>query len=164
MLATLACGGPDPVEMPAPPPPPFVSTAQLEQAAARLAAAQQAAADQAPLLLASADQVDAALEQPVRVVGTAQDAKLSAAVVGDDLLVYCMTRGEGDVLSEYRWPEDTLGQQVAVTGTLEQSEQFIATVAPDGAISQGTEGPILAMVDCAVELIPVAVPEPAPAP
>ena len=154
--------------MPAPPPDPFVSTAELQRAAVEQAAAV------VPLLVASAEQAGAALDQVVRVVGVAEDSKLSAVVIGDALVVHCMERDEQLVLSESRWPEGTVGQQVAVTGLLVRSEQFAATEAPDGAISQGAEGSLFAVVDYTLELIaqpeaaaalpePAAEPEPEPA-
>jgi hypothetical protein len=85
-------------------------------------------------------------------------------VIGDALVVHCMQRDEQLVLSESRWPEGTVGQQVAVTGLLVRSEQFAATVAPDGAISQGAEGPLFAVVDYALEVIAQPEVEPAPEP
>ncbi len=145
-----ACGGPDPVEMPAPPPEPFVTVAEIERAEAAAAAA---APPEVPVLVATAAQATAALGQRVRLLGTADDAKLSAVVQSEALVVYCMGRGADGLLTESRWPADVVGQAVAVTGTLEQSEQFTATVAPDGAISQGTEGPILAVVDFELQVV-----------
>ena len=160
LLAALACGGPEPVEMPAPPPEPFVPTAKLQQVAAAqaAAAAEVEPAQAAPALIATAEQASAAIDQLVRVVGEAQDAKLSAVVAKGELLVYCMERGEDGVLAETRWPEGTVGQQVAVTGTLVSSDQFVATVGDEGEISQGTEGSILAVVAYETELIPALEP------
>jgi hypothetical protein len=153
LLTTLGCGGPDPVEMPAPPPEFAVPNAGLAQVAVPAA----------PTLVASTDQAELLIGQVVRVMGAAADAKLSAVVQTDALLVYCMVQGEDSLLAESRWPEGVAGQQVEVTGTLVQSDQFTAGVGPDGAISQGTEGPILALVGFEHQLVPAA-PQPTEAP
>lgn len=160
LALAAACDSPDPVEMPAPPPDLYVFVDVPELAPV----------PEAPVLISSVDQADAALGQRVRLVGTAKDAKLSAVIQNDVLLVYCMERAEDGLLVESRWPEGTVGQQVAATGTLEQSEQFVARVEPDGAVSQGTEGPILALVDFELSIVEPATsvsepgPEPAPEP
>ena len=99
------------------------------------------------MLVATIEQAEAALGQRVRVLGTAGDAKLSAVVHSDTLVVYCMERGEGGLLVESRWPEGTIGKQVAVTGTLEWSEQFIADVESDGSVRQGAEGGLWVVTD-----------------
>ena len=70
--------------------------------------------------------------QEVVYVGTAVNAKLAPAVDSDRGLVYCIEMEE--------WPEEVLGKTVEVRGVLEQTDQFKAEVAPDGAISQGTAG------------------------
>ncbi len=156
LLTTIsACGSPVEVEMPAPPPEPFVNTEQLEAQAAM-------AVSDVPVLVATAAQASAAIGQRVRLLGTAQDAKLSAVVNSDELLVYCMMRADDGLLVEARWPDGAIDQPVAVTGILEQSEQFSAAVDADGAISQGAEGPILAVVDFEIELIETAEPVPEP--
>ncbi|MFH1468755.1 MAG: hypothetical protein ABIO70_30485 [Pseudomonadota bacterium] len=95
------------------------------------------------------------LGQQVRVQGTARDAKLSAVIEGESLLVFCLGQGE-DGYEESRWPPDALEQPVIVTGRLVQTDQFAASVGPDGAIGQGTEGPILGLLEFQYELSPAA--------
>ena len=155
LLLGAACANPLPVEMPAPPPDLYVFVEPLSRPAATTPGP--------PVLVSTASQAAAALGQRVRLLGTAQDAKLSAVVQSEALLVYCMIRDGDGLLVESRWPQGTVGQEVAVTGILEQSEQFTAQVGPDGAISQGTEGPILALFDYDLTLVeqPAVVPEPA---
>jgi len=149
LMMAAACGGPPQVEMPAPPPDPFVTVAEIERAAAAAAAALPVV----PVLVGTAGQADAALGQRVRLLGTAGDAKLSAVVQSDALVVYCMGRGDDGLLVESRWPADVVGQEVAVTGILEHSDQFVSVVGEDGAITQGTEGPILAVVDFELQVV-----------
>ncbi len=150
LILLSACGDPPPVAMPAEPPAPFVV---VNPDAA-------VSAPGVPVLIGNAQQAEAALGERVRVMGTAGDAKLSAVVQSEELLVYCMGKGAEEMLVESRWPEELLGQPVAVTGTLERSDQFMAVTEPDGAISEGTEAPILALVDYTHELVvPVEVEE-----
>ena len=67
-----------------------------------------------------------------RVTGVAQNAKLGALVASDKGAVYCAGLRE--------WPADVVGTTVTVEGVLTTTDAFKATVAPDGAISQGTAG------------------------
>jgi hypothetical protein len=143
LLLLTACGNPQPVEMPADPPEPFVKADEVVVDAAPAV----------PVLVANGEQAQAALGQKVRVMGVAADAKLSAVVQSEELLVYCMGKGAEGMLVETRWPEEVVGQRVAVTGLLERSEQFMAVTGPDGAITQGTDAPILALVDYTHELV-----------
>jgi len=85
------------------------------------------------------DSADAATGQAVEVRGLAQDAKLGAAIVGPDLVVYC----EGDDA----WPDHLRGQTVIASGTLVRRDTA-ATVADDGAVSAGTNGPSWFLQDC----------------
>jgi len=73
-----------------------------------------------------------AIGKRVRVVGTAQNAKLGAVVEGERLVVYC----EG--LDS--WPAAQVGKPVTVTGVLTRTDDFKATVGPHGEISQGSAG------------------------
>lgn len=102
------------------------------------------------------------LGQMVRVQGTARDAKLSAVIEGESLLIYGLVQGEGSFV-ESRWPPDALGQPVVATGRLVQTDQFSASAGADGAISQGTEGPILGLIEFQYQVLPAAA-EQAPAP
>ena len=82
-----------------------------------------------------------ALGSRVRVDGTAQNAKLAAAVVGDELLIYCLDRDS--------WPSDVVGTQVSVIGTIEWTEEFAAETSPNGEISAGTDGGVFVIRTCA---------------
>ncbi len=141
--------------MPASPPEPFVSAAVLVEQAAK------AAPVAVPVMIGNAEQALAAIGQPVRVQGVAEDSKLSAVVLGEALVVHLMARDEQGLLVETRWPEGVTSRPVMVTGTLERSDQFAVAHSPDGAISQGAEGSILALVDWQHELLE---PEPEPVP
>ena len=65
-------------------------------------------------------------------MGEAYDAKLSAIVVSDGFSVYCIEIQE--------WPMGLTGKTVEVTGRLEITDQYKATVNAKGEISQGTSG------------------------
>jgi len=75
---------------------------------------------------------DAEPGQLVRFVGVAYDAKLSAIVVSDSFSLYCIELAE--------WPGEVNGQMVEVTGRLEVTDHYAATVNAKGEISQGTSG------------------------
>lgn len=77
----------------------------------------------------------AAIGKRVRISGTADNAKLGAVVVVNDLVVYCSHRTDG-------W--DERGRAVVVEGVLERSEGE-AVRAPDGTMSAGIEGPVFRM-------------------
>ncbi len=83
-----------------------------------------------PVLITSSS--DASPGQLVRFVGVAHDAKLSAIVVSDSFSVYCIELDE--------WPGQVNGRTVEVTGRLEVTDQYAATVNAKGEISQGTSG------------------------
>jgi len=85
-----------------------------------------------PPEVTSSEEASQALGQEVRFRGRAGNGKLAAAVVVEQLLVYCLDRSS--------WPDELVGQEVVVQGVLEYTEEFVAQVAPDGAISQGTGG------------------------
>ncbi len=93
------------------------------------------------------EEVAGAIGQEVRVVGTARDAKLAAAVVVDSSPIYC--------LGQERWPEGVAGQEVELRGVLVRSDRYAAKVDADGAISQGTEGPVTAVEGCAFHLLTI---------
>ena len=77
----------------------------------------------------------------VRVRGIAQNDKLSAVVEAHGLDVYCLDL-EG-------WPADRIGKDVAIEGTLEQTDQFAARPS-DGLASQGTTGSVFVIRRCTV--------------
>lgn len=83
-----------------------------------------------PILITSSSDADPG--QVVRFVGVAYDAKLSAIVVSDHFSLYCIELDE--------WPAEVNGQTVEVTGRLERTDQYAATVNALGEISQGTSG------------------------
>ncbi len=78
------------------------------------------------------DSTEAAPGEVVTVVGVAHNAKLSAIVVNERRSLYCIELDE--------WPDEVLGQTVEVTGRLEVTDQYAATVNEKGEISQGTSG------------------------
>ena len=89
------------------------------------------------------DSANASLGKQVRVEGTALNAKLGPVVSTGGLVIYCFGKQE--------WSDDQVGQQVAVTGTLEQTDEFKAEVSEDGLQSAGTGGRDLVIRDCRVE-------------
>lgn len=79
----------------------------------------------------------------VAVKGIARDAKISAAVVADKLVVYC--------LGQAKWPGEVSGKPVLAHGRLEQTGEFAAKRGPGGEISAGTDGPVWVLRDCRYE-------------
>jgi len=148
--------------MPAQPPEPFVSAEVIEAAAAAAAAAPAV-----PPQIATPQPAHPTIGQAVRVLGRAEDSKLSGVIIGEALVVHCMGQADDGTLVEARFDDGVLGKAVAATGTLVYSEQFVATVADDGAISQGAEGGLWALVGYDLELDESGTPpepvEPAPA-
>ena len=88
-----------------------------------------------PTVVTDAAGAKAALGKPVRIQGTARDAKLGAAVVAGELVVFLLDRDA--------WPEDLAGRTVTAEGVLEQTDEFVAKPDETGAVPQGTEGPVL---------------------
>lgn len=89
------------------------------------------------------DSAKANAGKTVQVVGTALNAKLGPTVSTGGLVIYCFGRQE--------WSADQLGQQVEVTGTLEQTDEFKAEESPEGVMSAGTAGRDWVIRDCRVE-------------
>lgn len=83
------------------------------------------------------EDLDRAIGKRVRVVGIAENAKLSAVVLLDALPVYCLELSA--------WPETTRGRRVQASGLLERTDSFTAKVSEAGAVSQGTEGPVFVL-------------------
>lgn len=79
----------------------------------------------------------------VAVKGIARDAKISAAVVADSLVVYC--------LGLAKWPGEVSGKPVLTHGRLERTAEFVAKRGPGGAISPGTDGPVWVLRECRYE-------------
>jgi hypothetical protein len=79
----------------------------------------------------------------VAVQGIARDAKISAAVVNGNLVVYC--------LGITKWPGGLSGKPVLVHGRLEQIDAFAATRGVGGEASAGTDGPVWVLRDCRYE-------------
>ena len=97
-----------------------------------------------PTTIQNVEQARAALGQRVRVVGQTQRTKLAPSVSTGALHVYC--------LGLSGWPDEATGQRVAVTGRIEESDDFEATGSvADGTISQGTSGPVWVLRDCQFE-------------
>lgn len=104
--------------------------------------APEASASSEPLVTDS-DSAKASIGKTVRVSGTALNAKLGPVVSTGGLVIYCFGRQE--------WRADQVGQPVAVTGTLEQTDEFKAEVGPDGEQTAGTGGRDWVIRDCKVE-------------
>lgn len=100
-----------------------------------------------PRALSSLKEIEAALGREITIVGEAADAKLSAVVLIDGSAIYC--------LSQERWPDGVVGEQVEVTGAVRRTDQFRAEVSKDGAISQGTAGGDLVIEPCRFHLLTV---------
>jgi hypothetical protein len=81
--------------------------------------------------------LDRAIGKRVRVVGTAENAKLSAVVLLDAQPIYCLELSA--------WPEANRGRRVEVVGLLDRTDRFTAKVGEGGAVSQGTAGPIFVL-------------------
>lgn len=75
-----------------------------------------------------------------RIEGIAQNAKLSAAVVNDERVVYCLDRT--------RWSTGVEGKPIIVEGVLGQTDDFKSSVSANGEIGQGTEGGELVIQEC----------------
>jgi hypothetical protein len=90
-----------------------------------------AGTDQPPAsVVTSRAEAKAAVGKRVRVHGTAERDKLGDAVSSQGFSIVCLAP---------RFPDARLGQPVVVEGLLERTDEFQATKAPNGEISQGTE-------------------------
>jgi hypothetical protein len=89
------------------------------------------------------DSAKASIGKSVRVAGTALNAKLGPVVSTGGLVIYCFGRQE--------WSANQVGTQVAVSGTLEQTDEFKAEVGEDGEQTAGTGGRDYLIRDCKVE-------------
>ena len=103
----------------------------LPPAPATQPAVQAPASEPAVTLLGTTASVPVELYE-VTLRGRAENAKLAAALVTDQGVVY--------LIELPAWPADQVGRQVEVTGTYEVTDRFKAQVAADGSISQGTLG------------------------
>jgi len=106
-----------------------------------------AAADPAgaPIEVSTLAQARASLGQTARVTGKAANAKLAAVVLLEGSPLYC--------LQLEAWPEGVDGRPVAVTGVLQQTDQFKAMTDARGAVSQGTAGKDLVFRRMSYEVI-----------
>jgi hypothetical protein len=84
-----------------------------------------------------------ALGKRVRFEGRAANAKLSAVVIRKGMMIYCLDRSE--------WPSGLTNASVAVEGTLERTEEFMAQRSPTEPIRAGTAGPVWVMRACRVD-------------
>jgi hypothetical protein len=98
-----------------------------------------AMADSAPVVLDGAG-AKAQEGKWVAVKGTARDARIAAAVVGEDLVVYC--------LGLERWPEGTSGRPVLIQGRIERTREFEARRGPGDEVAAGTDGPVWVLRNC----------------
>ena len=98
------------------------------------------------LVVGTVEAATAAVAQVVRIEGTARNAKLSGVVVAGGLHVYCLSEADG-------WPAELAGQEVAVTGLLEFTEEFAARTGPDGLVSAGTDGGVFALRTCEAQVL-----------
>jgi len=90
--------------------------------------------------IVDSDGAKAQAGKSVAVQGLARDAKISAAVVADNLVVYC--------LGVHKWPSTMPGKPVIAFGRLEQTGEFTATRGPSGEVSAGTDGPVWVLRGC----------------
>lgn len=99
--------------------------------------------EERPGEVVQAADLEPSMGKVVRVTGMAGRAKLADQVRAEGFAVYCL----GSPL-----PDDLLGKTVTVEGRLERTGEFAAVVAPDGAISQGTEPgtEVLVLRECRV--------------
>ncbi len=75
---------------------------------------------------------DEHLGKVVSFQGKAVNARLSAAVVSDGFLLYCIEIPE--------WTDEVAGRTVRVTGRLDRTDQFKARTGPSGERTAGTSG------------------------
>jgi len=95
---------------------------------------QEPPASTAAIEVSDAASAGAAVGKRVRVTGIARNAKLSAAVVAGDLVVYAVAHPS--------WPDGVAGKRVALDGVLER-EQGTPARGPSGEIRAALEGPYL---------------------
>lgn len=100
-----------------------------------------------PQALSSLKEIEAALDREITIVGEAAEAKLGAVVLIDGSAIYC--------LSQERWPDGVVGEQVEVTGTVRRTDRFRAEVLEEDAITQGTAGGDLVIEPCRYHLLTV---------
>ena len=96
--------------------------------------------------------VKAALGKRVRVVGLAQDCKLSVCVVLDDAAPKLLEPIY--LLSIPRWAEARLNTRVQVVGVLSETGRFKAFKDDAGNYSQGTSGSVFHLEDAVVTPLP----------
>ena len=99
-----------------------------------------AAKSEAPVVVLDSAGAKAYVGKLVSVKGVARDARISAAVVTENFIVYC--------LGLARWPGGISGTPVLVHGRLEYTDEFAAKRGPGGEISAGTDGPVWVLRDC----------------
>jgi hypothetical protein len=102
-----------------------------------------AARAESPIMVVDGAGAKANMGKRVAVQGIARDAKISAAVVSDNLVVYC--------LGLAKWPGQAPGRLVLAHGRLEQTAEFAARRGPEGEISPGSDGPVWVLRDCRYE-------------
>ena len=96
-----------------------------------------------PIVVHDSTGAKAHIGKLVAVKGIARDARISAAIVADDLVVYCPGLAN--------WPGGMSGKPVLVHGRLEQTDEFSAKRGPGGELSAGTDGAVWALRDCRYE-------------
>ncbi len=101
--------------------------------------AKMLAMEPTPIVVTDAAGAQANAGKRVRVRGTARDAKLGAAIVTGDLVVYCTGVDP--------WPAEVAGTPVTAYGVLAQTTRF-ATPDPTSA---GTAGAVWELRECTWE-------------
>ena len=96
-----------------------------------------------PVVVIDAAGATAHVGKLVAVKGIARDARISAAIVADGLVVYC--------LGLAKWPGEVSGKSVLAHGRLEHTAEFVARRGPGGEISPGTDGPVWVLRECRYE-------------
>lgn len=94
-----------------------------------------------PVVVQDRAGADAQLGKPAVVRGTAKNAKLAAAIVAGDLVVYC--------LGVASWPSSVANRAITARGTLEHTSEFSAPAGDEA--SAGTSGPVYVLRTCAYE-------------
>jgi hypothetical protein len=97
----------------------------------------------APPVVATAAQAEAALGQLVQVSGQVGRAKLGDQVQTSEIALLCL---------DFRVPDELVGREATVEGELRRTAEFAATSDSEGAISQGTEPgtEMLVLIGCRV--------------
>ena len=119
---------------------PLVVTVLLAACSLPQGDSNMAAKSEAPVVVLDNAGAKAHVGKLVSVKGVARDARISAAVVTESFIVYCLGLAS--------WPGGISGKTIVVHGRLEYTDELAAKRRPGGEISAGTDGPVWVLRDC----------------